>query len=394
MKTKLVVVTEQAIQDEIAAWATETDEIMAAVSYVGRDGYEFFPEKNRPSRMYFLVDMSPQTVKCGLTNPEGVSRLLHLGSARSLPGLHSKFIVFGDTAALVGSTNLSTSSLAQYQCGLLTDQPKAVKELRKRFRFLWTKGTEITVSECKKAQKLFTKHQSGTPSASGKRKARLKHWRAPILEPSEFSVGLTEAEVHRIRAKYEKEKCPYWPEQTHKANANRRVRNLREHSNELSQLVKRGRWTKEDREELFNLAFIDGAAAQIGKPEFLRQPRSKVVAAMRYLFDSASDASDYIRFEQVASATGRYRLKRLGPSGVAMLMHLWKPKEHAIWNDSVETGLRSLKVRFNRARSRNLGQAYMDRTAALKSMMRTFRFGSLAETDHLVDAFGKGHIKL
>ena len=394
MKTRLVVVTEQAIQGEIAAWATTTDEIMAAVSYVGKDGYEFFPEKSRPPRMYFLVDMSPQTVKCGLTNPEGVSRLLHLGLARSLPGLHSKFIVFGDTAALVGSTNLSAHSLAQYQCGLLTNQPKAVKELRKQFRFLWTQATKITVSECKKAQKLFPKHLSGTPSISGKRKPRLKHWRAPVLEPSEFSVGLTEAEVHRIRAKYEKENCPYRPEQTHRANASRRVRDLREHSNELRQLVKRDRWTKEDRHQLFNLAFIDGAAAQIGKPEFLRQPRSQVGAAMRYLFNSTGDASDYIRFEQVASATGRYRLKRLGPSGVAMLMHLWKPKEHAIWNDSIETGLRSLKVRFNRAHSRNLGQAYMDRTAALKSIMRTFGFGSLAETDHLVDAFGKGHIKL
>lgn len=145
MLPRLEVLTETTIQAAIADLTKRVDEVLVAVSYVGKDGYQFFPEKGRPKRMFFLVDMSPKTVKRGLTNPMGVSKLLHLGSVRSLEGLHSKVFIFGRNSAIVGSANLSASSIEnQIQCGIITDDRKTVNNLLNWFSLWWDKtGTGL-----------------------------------------------------------------------------------------------------------------------------------------------------------------------------------------------------------------------------------------------------------
>ena len=394
MLPKLEVVTETTIQHAIADLTKKVDEVMVAVSYVGTDGDQFFPEKGRPPRMFFLVDMSQQTVACGLTNPTGVSKLLHLGSVRSLAGLHSKVFIFGEESAIVGSANLSANSIEnQFQCGLITNDRKAIKELRNWFRFMWTTGSKITFADCTAAQVLFPQRHGKSGLAKRKHMVKIKRWRAPILEPIEFEIGLTKADTRRARTLFKTSPCGYREELTCEEGAERRAKQMADCSRELRSLVKRIKhWNKDDREELFALAFIDGAAAQIGKPQFLRQPASRVRDAMEFLFFGEGD--DHVRFEQVAAIDGRFRLERLGRAGVATLMHLWSPKEHGIWNDSVDRGLRLLKVKFNRTHSRHISQAYMDRSGALKAIMIKFGLRSLAKTDHFVDAFGKGHLKL
>ena len=168
---------------------------------------------------------------------------------------------------------------------------------------------------------------------------------------------------------------------------------LHRRSADLRALLNRmNSWNRDDREELFNLAFIDGKAAQFAKPDFLREPAAKVRKAMEFLFHGKAPA--HVRFEFVAANGERHHLQGLGRAGVAMLMHLWKPREYGIWNASVDAGFNVLKVRFNRSASKHIGQAYRERTSALKMIKQEFNFGSLAETDYFVDAFGKGFLKL
>ena len=74
----------------------------------------FFPEKPsaRPADLQIIVDPSESAVSHGLTNPNGIKHLLGLTTAiRSLKTLHAKMFVFDEDVALVGSVNMSESSL-------------------------------------------------------------------------------------------------------------------------------------------------------------------------------------------------------------------------------------------------------------------------------------------
>lgn len=391
------VVTEGQVPGVIHHWTQEVGRVAAAVSYCGAEGYRFFPEKGRPADMRFLIDMSRETVARGLTNPQGVAKLLSLGQVRSLPCLHSKVFLFGNEAALVGSTNLSESSVtSQYQCNLLTTDRRAIRRIWAWFESRWDAGEPATASLCKRLENLRPERGQGS-GRLGHALARLRPWMRPpfgdILEREDFKIALSRPAARRAVHLFRTRPCGYWDEDsgvTCADGARESDKIHRARTRKLTALVRRiDRWTKDDLMQVFKIAATHGP--RLGRRLFLKQPVSRIKDSMRFLF--LEDSVDpFIRFEQVAA--GRYKLDGLGIPRVAMLMHTWSPNEFALWNGSVQKGLRVLKVGFRRGFSGHLGQGYKDRTAALQALRRRFGFKSLVVTDHFVDAFGKGHLEI
>jgi len=99
-----------------------------AVAYCGEAAHRFFPEDpaSRPLDLRIIVDASEAAVARGLTNPTGLARLRDLPSeVRSLGGLHAKAFIFDETIAIVGSVNMSASSIErQYQLALEVSDPR------------------------------------------------------------------------------------------------------------------------------------------------------------------------------------------------------------------------------------------------------------------------------
>ena len=395
------VITEAELQSTLWLWANRSSEVCAAVSYCGRDAAEFFPERSRPSRMRFMVDMSGQTVRRGLTNPSGVSKLCQLGDVRTLQGLHSKVIVFDRKAAIVGSANFSRNSVEnQRQCCILTMDRNVVRQLRNWFEPLWREGKRVTQKDCKKSQRLFPKNGEGPWRQGRTARARFRKWRSPLedypLDPGDFDIRLTKSALKRAIHLFRTKQCGYVDEHEEKvtcAEAARRVeKDWRRYSRQFhSRLRDIDRWKHEEKEEIFNLAYVNRGAGMIGKPRFLRHPIGNIKSTMRYLFLD-QDGNPLIRFEHAVK--GKYKLPGMGFSGMAFLMHLWKPNEFAIWNGSVDKGLKKLKVKVPRPFSAHLAQGYQDRIAALREIMRQTGLKSFRSVDHFVDAFAKGHLKL
>jgi phosphatidylserine/phosphatidylglycerophosphate/cardiolipin synthase-like enzyme len=119
-----------------------------AVAYCGEGVHRFFPEKPSawPEDLRIIVDASEETVKRGLTNPKGIEHLLGLTDAvRSLHGLHAKVFVFDEDVVLVGSANMSESSITnQYQSTLEVSDPRIAKQMVTWFdNTLWSNAKRV-----------------------------------------------------------------------------------------------------------------------------------------------------------------------------------------------------------------------------------------------------------
>jgi hypothetical protein len=369
------------------------------VAYCGEAAHQFFPERRDqlPHDLRIIVDASDTAVKWGLTNPKGLERLLGLtDQVKSLAGLHAKGWVFDDRAALVGSANLSESSIEQqFQLALeISDQP-VVREIATWFDRLWALSTPLDSAIVHRLAGLRPARQGiGSHTRTN---AKLPKWRGaapePPLAPSEIEIGVTAAEIKRLLKQFRNNKCPYpgsegascfqvakWAE-----------KNYEQLGRELRSLMRRQSfWGKKQLARIFDIAYTNGRAAMLRKPDFVRQRPAKVARSLEFLLRGTGDP--YIRFEKVLASKSGYKLAGMAAPGLSFLMHLWEPKAFAVINAPIDKALKKLNVRF-RAASQREGQAFKDHTAAVKRIADLTNLRTFARVDHFLDALGKDHIR-
>jgi hypothetical protein len=247
---------------------------------------------------------------------------------------------------------------------------------------------------------MFPRGNGSGKRGSGIKHSKLKGWHKPLeeftLQPGDFTIGLTKKQLAYALHLFKTKQCGYIDVDDETiscfASAKRGEREYERYSKQFHHLLRRiDKWTISDKKELFYLAYVNRGAAMIGKPRFMRYSLNKIRESMRYLL-LVKEGNPLVRFEHVVK--GNYKLPGMSISGISFLMHLWKPKEYAIWNGSVDKGLRKLKISFPRPFSSHVAQGYQDCIAALQQMMRLTNLRSFKLIDHFVDAFGKGHLTL
>lgn len=398
MSAQVTLHTEQTQVDAILALARKASTCRVAVAYCGEAAHTFFPEAaaERPENLRVVIDASDAAVKRGLTNPKGVGHLLGLtAQLRSVEGLHAKVFLFDEKVALVGSTNLSESSLKQDQMTLEVTDTALVRALIKWFEELFEhRGTQLSSADVKRLVKLWPTHPP--VPIMHKKKGKTAGWQgAPPHSPpaaSDFKLGTSSKTLGTLLWEFKKNKCPYpgstgscfeeaiSAEKRH-TEAGKELRTLMHHAPQ---------WSKGDLEKVFDVAQTYGAAAKMWKPKFTNQSTAKVAKSLTFLLKGPGDP--YVRFEKLLASGSGYKLTGLGEAGVKFLMHLWKPKEFAVVNQPVDDALKALKFSFGQKASQRRGEAYRDRTAAIRAIARLTKLKTFARVDHFLDAIGKGHI--
>ena len=391
---------EDTIVEALHRLIAESTTCRVAVSYCGEAAYTFFPDSpaRRPPDLRIVVDASETTVSRGLTNPKGIGHLLGLTSQmKSLAGLHAKAFIFDNRVAIVGSVNMSASSLEQYQLALEVTDRKIVRQLIKWFDSgIWRNpSAEVVTHET--ISKLMNLWPGGTfPWPTGSRKGRIPKWRGevpePPLGPSDFKIGISEPDLGKLLAEFDKNECPYAKNgqtcsqvslsaESERAELGRQLRSL---------MRRRSLWDKADLATIFDIAFTNGRAAKMRKPLFVKQKPAHVARSLNFLLNGVGDP--YTRFEKVLDPNGPYKLNGMAESGLAFLMHVWNPKEFSVVDHPVEKAFELLKVDLRR--SKRAGQWYKDRTAATSEIAKRTDLKTFARVDHFLDAIGKGHIGL
>jgi hypothetical protein len=341
-----------------------------------------------------IVDASEEAVRLGLTSPEGLKRLLDFTQLRTLKSLHAKVFIF-DRVALVGSANMSASSLTQFQMALEVFDPKLIQRLVRWFdKTLWSQATSIDSQMIRKLMPLRPRHDFHGPTR--REKLRLPKWRGeipqPPLDPSEFTISVSNQKLQRLLAEFKTNKCQY-PKYRNMScyEAGRSIeRGYREGTKQLRSLWRRrNSWRKQELAEIFDLAFINGRQAKLIKPRFVRQNPRKVVKSLEFLLQGPGDP--YVRFEKLLAKGSPHKLVGLGEVGAICLMHLWRPTEFALFAEPVDEALKTL-VDFGRPLSLRKGQGFKDRTAAARQIAELTHLGTFGRVDHFLDALGKKHI--
>ena len=367
-----------------------------AVAYCGAKGASFFPEKavDWPSDLQILVDASPTAVKRGLTNPNGVEKLLGITSqVRTLAGLHATVFIFDKSAAIVGSVNMSETSItSQFQCALFVEDSRIVSGLHRWFDGLWCDPTssQITIEAVQHLKGLWQPN----PAPHAKIHPHSKWHGAqpdPPLPAVAYDLGVTKNELVTLLKRFKNTPCPYADDGSTCADvAKQNEADQMERSSMLHATVRRMKtWTKADIERIFDLAFTHGKAIQVAKPKFLKHSPGKVGRTVDYLLRGSGDP--FLRFQKCLRG-GPYHLQGLGPAGLTFLLHLWAPSQFAIVNTPVRKALRVLKVTAMDVVTHSAGAAYRNRTEAIRHISAKLGLGSLARADHFFDAIGKKHI--
>jgi hypothetical protein len=312
---------------------------------------------------------------------------------RTLADLHSKVFIFDERAALVGSTNMSASSLDQYQLGLEVCDAAIVRQLIAWFAELWARASPVDLKMVRRLIPLWPSHEFFVP---GHRKnVTLPRWRSeppePAPGPSDFKMKVTKEGLRQLLFEFRNNECKYRDDG---ASCSKTAKENEVRYNRLGERLhslwrRRASWGRKELEEIFELAYANGRAAMMIKPEVVRQNPGRVARSIGFLLQGAGDP--YVRFEKMLANASPYKLHGLAEVGVICLMHLWEPKEFALIAEPVDKALKSL-VDFGRPVSVRKGQGFKDRTAAAKRIAELTGLRTLGRVDHFLDAVGKGHI--
>ena len=147
-----------------------------AVAYFGSAGSSMLPLQRGST---LVVDMSPNTVKRGLTKPSEVLKLIRRGvDVHSVENLHAKVFVFGNWVVL-GSTNVSgNSARLLLEAAVSTADPQLVKSC-KAF-VLGLRGELVTPEQAKKLQKLYRPPKFGLRPIAGVKPPKSEPRHAPL----------------------------------------------------------------------------------------------------------------------------------------------------------------------------------------------------------------------
>lgn len=391
--------TQETVVEAIHKLAGSSSVCRVAVAYCGKAAYKFFPESpaERPEDLRVIVDASEAAVRRGLTNPDGLLSLLGLNAeVRSLPGLHAKAFIFDRSCAIVGSANMSETSISQQlQLGVEVCDSEIVPRLVKWFDIeLWRRAVALDAPAARKLRRLWP-NQLIQPGR--KTNGRLPPWRGgppqPPLETSEFTLGVTNQEIGRLMDQFTKNRCPYTgiggkPCSEFARNTERKYAMLGKRLHSLWR--RRSSWDKADLGQLFDLAYTNGRAAKMKKPLLLGEKPAKVVLSLEFLLRGSGDP--YVRFEKLITPNSVRKIRGLGEAGLAFLMHIDRPESFAVVNASVDSALERLQFRSGQAESRQKGQALRQKTAAVKHIAELTGLTTFGRVDHFLDAIAKGHI--
>jgi hypothetical protein len=390
---------EDSIVEALKRLMSQSSTCRVAVAYCGAAAYKFFPESPAllPSDLRIVVDASEGTVKRGLTNPEGLLHLLGLTTQlRSLGGLHAKAFIFDESTAVVGSVNMSESSITQqYQLALEVSDSKVVRELIDWFdKKMWAKADALDFKSVSKLKDLWPGNEF--QARSGKKKGKFPDWHGevpqPPLGPSDFSIGLGEKELTELLAEFQTNTCKY--SKTGRSCLQIAIETELDHkvrSDQFHSLMANCKsWKSSDLATVFDLAYTNGAAAKMRKPLFVQNSPPEAATSLKFLVEGAGDP--YIRFERLCDSKGSYNLKGLGPAGLIFLLHLWNPQEFPVVDAPVEEAFKRLKVVFHRRASKRGGQAYKDRAAVIRLIADRTGLQTFSRVDHFLDAIAKDHI--
>lgn len=106
--------------------------------------------RGKSSRKYFLFALNAEGVSGSSQSVSAIRAIKKATNAevRFIRGLHAKFIIADERAAIVTSANLTHGGLEKnFEMGVRFEDPKAVKTLARHFDALWSKAQPITESE-------------------------------------------------------------------------------------------------------------------------------------------------------------------------------------------------------------------------------------------------------
>ncbi|MGC2422787.1 MAG: phospholipase D-like domain-containing protein [Nitrospirota bacterium] len=173
---------------EMQTHVSNGKQVCAAFAYMGTEGASLLRLKKGDK---LVVDMSPNTVKQGGTNPNEIKKLrkrgVHVFTRNSL---HAKFLIT-DNILIAGSANISNNSNKSLdEAGIITKDPAAIRRAKEFFEKLCTEPVRDNyLAECIKIYRppVFSS-LAGTKSGSKKgRVMSAKLW---------FIGGLILSEVH------------------------------------------------------------------------------------------------------------------------------------------------------------------------------------------------------
>lgn len=389
--------TEETVVDAIHSRLSRAEQCRIAVAYCGEAAYTFFPEKpaQRPNDLRILIDASDASIARGLTNPVGIEHLMGLtNKIRSLADLHAKVWIFDDEAAIVGSVNMSQSSIErQFQLAVEITDKITIKALTDWFEERWEGGKVLRPRDLDRLKKLKPEHPAVPPHSQTR--AKIRRWKSrpprPELQASDVKIGASQREINRLLQGYRTNECGY-PDTDGAACSEVAKYNqdyLEGVGRELRSLMRdRSSWRRAHLERLFDIAYTNGRAAQRGKAKFISNKPQQVANALEFLLMGSGDP--FIRFEKLLSHSSGYKVIGLGKTGLNFLMYLWRPNEFAIVNGSVKQALKQLKVQYPPTTSD--GQELKDYTTAVKQIMERTGLESFSIVDHFLDGIAKGHI--
>lgn len=152
--------------------ASASESVLISSSFVSQRGIEFFldhlPQAVQDrGRVQFLVNLSPQNVVQGATEPESLQQLVQSGTDTllyHLPGLHAKIYVADTREAIVTSGNLTAGGLERnFEYGVSIEEAESVELVRSDLEAYAGLGARIQEDELQRyidaAQKVRTTFQ-------------------------------------------------------------------------------------------------------------------------------------------------------------------------------------------------------------------------------------------
>ena len=159
----------------------------------------------RPERVRVITRFNLNDFGNGVSDIDALRRLLDCGAAvRGIRSLHAKLYVFGNSAAVVTSANLSTAGLdTNPEFGLVTEDPAAIRSCLCYFDGLWSLGNDdLRFDQLDQWAAELTLHLASGAGRGGSRFLSDRGVDAGLPEPSRVAVPSILSEADQAFVKF------------------------------------------------------------------------------------------------------------------------------------------------------------------------------------------------